>query len=432
MEESNAPIFAQAKVEYTKQLIDVLKDQVYKGFRLLYDEAKNLARTKEYPIVNVFRELLTGIPKWNQEVIERETNRITTYSKCDWLEDLITAVYISHTKILASLGPNKTARKINLTIPKTNNFIHKCYICIARELWKNPFLFDETISGHEYQRNIRSIEIIIKECIEQTIRTSLPVRDILRNHLDTQESIQENDDVQKTQNMKDILLQELLKERKYGLLQDRDIVEGNELIPEEESIDYREPTESEIIKNTSGLEVNDKLLTEVDIMESEKQNVVEPVYENVNIIDNKKDETEEKLKEIINGEEIPATNELEPRPEIIIETAPPPVSDTFDTDSTVGDYFAASNMFTKTEKEKPIFVDKINEEPVIIEQIDKDPVIIVEKMDSLAPLPEANVATVEKKEDDTITLDNFLNDVSEMTNTSKEEDGNYTLFDDIN
>ena len=232
--------------------------------------------------------------------------------------------------------------------------------------------------------------------------------------------------------MKDILLQELLKERKYGLLQDRDIVEGNELIPEEESIDYREPTESEIIKNTSGLEVNDKLLTEVDIMESEKQNVVEPVYENVNIIDNKKDETEEKLKEIINGEEIPATNELEPRPEIIIETAPPPVSDTFDTDSTVGDYFAASNMFTKTEKEKPIFVDKINEEPVIIEQIDKDPVIIVEKMDSLAPLPEANVATVEKKEDDTITLDNFLNDVSEMTNTSKEEDGNYTLFDDIN
>ena len=30
----------------------------------------------------------------------------------------------------------------NVTIPKTTSFIHKSYINLARELWKNPYLFN--------------------------------------------------------------------------------------------------------------------------------------------------------------------------------------------------------------------------------------------------------------------------------------------------
>ena len=50
-----------------------------------------------------------------------------------------------------SIGTNNVD-KINLTVPKISNFIHKCYINIARSLWKNPLLFSENISGLEYQR----------------------------------------------------------------------------------------------------------------------------------------------------------------------------------------------------------------------------------------------------------------------------------------
>ena len=75
-------------------------------------------------------------------MIENEVDRIVRVSNCDWLEDLITAVFISHTKILASLGNN--SKRVNLTIPKSSNFIHKCYINSAREMWKNPYLFDES------------------------------------------------------------------------------------------------------------------------------------------------------------------------------------------------------------------------------------------------------------------------------------------------
>ena len=62
-------------------------------------------------------------------------------SSCDWLDDLITAVFISHTKILTSIGTNSNNSNIDLVIPKITTFIHKCYINIAREIWKNPYFF---------------------------------------------------------------------------------------------------------------------------------------------------------------------------------------------------------------------------------------------------------------------------------------------------
>ena len=188
MEETNVPIFAQAKIEYTNQLVDILYPHMYDGIKSIYDESKLIYRKKNLPIFILFRELLEKVPIWNGEIIDSECSRITSNSNCDWLDDLITAVFISHTKILTSIGPNQNFTKINVTIPKTINFIHKTYINIARELWKNPYLFNENIPGHEYQRNSKEIENIIKQCIEATIRKLLPVKEILKEHLETYDS----------------------------------------------------------------------------------------------------------------------------------------------------------------------------------------------------------------------------------------------------
>ena len=83
---------------------------------------------------------------WNNEIIEEETSRIVKVSKCDWLDDLVTAVFISHTRILMSIGPNQNTNKLNVSVPKTPNFIHKIYINIARDLWKNPYLYNENVA----------------------------------------------------------------------------------------------------------------------------------------------------------------------------------------------------------------------------------------------------------------------------------------------
>ena len=126
MEELNVPIFAQAKIEYTNQLIDILYPHMYDGVKSIYDESKILhSRKSSIPINLLFRELLEKVPIWSVEIVDNECGRIINNSACDWIDDLITAVFISHTKVLTSIGPNQTFQKINVTIPKTGNFIHK-------------------------------------------------------------------------------------------------------------------------------------------------------------------------------------------------------------------------------------------------------------------------------------------------------------------
>ena len=205
MEDLNIPIFAQAKIEYTKQLVDILYPHMFDGVKSIYDEAKVIyANRTGTPILFIFRELLEKVPIWNSEIIDAECSRIVHNSSCDWFDDLITAVFISHTKILTSIGPNQSFTKINVTIPKSTTFIHKSYINVAREIWKNPYLFNEQVPGHEYQRNSKEVENIIKVCIETTVRNLLPVKEILREHLDNEQSTNPT-----KEDLKQLLRQEL-------------------------------------------------------------------------------------------------------------------------------------------------------------------------------------------------------------------------------
>ena len=219
MDDSNVPIFAQAKLEYTKQLVDVLYMNMYDGIRSIYDDSKQLyARKATTSIIYVFRSLLEKVPKWNTEIIDSETERIMKASKCDWLDDLLTAVFISHTRILMSIGPNQNYNKINVTIPKTTTFIHKTYINIAREVWKNPYLFNDHVPGHEYQRNMKQLEDMIKLTIEDTIRRQLPIKEILREHLETY-------DEPKQTSQKPIDMKMIMDEIKKGAAQLNDMLE---------------------------------------------------------------------------------------------------------------------------------------------------------------------------------------------------------------
>jgi hypothetical protein len=182
MENSNVTILVDAKTEYTKQLINMIKNVIYQGIKKIYNEAK-LDCLENGNTLSKFQEYLSKIPKWNQDIINTEYEKIIIESKCDWLEDLLTAVFVSHTRILTSINFSKNKKKINLKIPKVENFIHQCYIDIARYFWKMPYLFDDNVSKFEYQRNRREAEIIIENSIGETIRKQLPVKHILKEYL---------------------------------------------------------------------------------------------------------------------------------------------------------------------------------------------------------------------------------------------------------
>ena len=261
--DDNNYIYAQAKLEYTKQLIDILKNCIFDSFLEIHQESKQTKYNTIEDIYVNFRSSLENIPKWNQTIIDSEVDKICKDSGCDWIDDLLTAVYITHTKILLSVGKNNNNKKIDLVIPTINNFIHKCFITIARELWKNPYLYQDNIKASDYQRNIKSIEIIISEGIEQTIRNTLPLKDILKSHLDMNiDKINiDGDDSEEEEDIKNKNIREELL---------------NELLTKSEEYDDG-PSEKEIIKNTTDIQVNDDLLKEdkeefydnVDIFEKE-------------------------------------------------------------------------------------------------------------------------------------------------------------------
>ena len=181
MDDGNLAILVDAKTEYTKQLVNIISPNIFIGIKTIYNKCKETC--EKYDVLYQFQQDLSEIPKWNQEVINEQYSMLIESSNCDWLEDLITAVFVSHTRILTSININKNKNKINLKIPKVDHFIHLCYIEVARNFWKNPYLFDENISKFEYQRNRRDAEIIIEKTINETIRKQLPVKHILKEYL---------------------------------------------------------------------------------------------------------------------------------------------------------------------------------------------------------------------------------------------------------
>jgi hypothetical protein len=81
-------------------------------------------------------------------------------------------------------------KKIDINIPKIDDFIHKMYINVARKVYKNVYLFEVNIPPLQIQKHHRELEVIVQECILNTVRESIPVDAILKAYLD--ESVEED------------------------------------------------------------------------------------------------------------------------------------------------------------------------------------------------------------------------------------------------
>jgi len=84
-------------------------------------------------------------------------------------------------------------KKIDINIPKLDDFIHKVYIHAARKLYKNVYLFELNVAPLQIQKHNRELEIIVQECILNSLRESVPVEAILKAYMDetTEEDVVE-------------------------------------------------------------------------------------------------------------------------------------------------------------------------------------------------------------------------------------------------
>lgn len=181
--------------EWCNRLVSIFTPLIIEGVKSIFNESWKMCldNNENSKYLMTFQNLLSRIPKWNSVIIEEERNRIVERSGCNYLEDLITCVHIIQLKVLTCIRVGNKQKKIDISIPKLDVFIHKIYIHVARKLYTNVYLFEKYISQLEIQKNAREVEIMVQSCILNTIRESIPTEDIIRAYLD--ESVEHEEEV---------------------------------------------------------------------------------------------------------------------------------------------------------------------------------------------------------------------------------------------
>jgi len=192
MDDFNVSALHESKNEWGSRLVTLLTPLVIDGYKSILEESIKLCKDNNEmdKYLMTFQNLISRIPKWNQQIVENERKRICEKSGCNYLEDLVTCVHIIQLKILTTMRVGQKQKKIDINIPKLDDFIHKVYVNVARKVYKNVYLFEINIQPLQVQKNYRELEIIVQECILNTLRESIPVEAILKAYMD--ESIEED------------------------------------------------------------------------------------------------------------------------------------------------------------------------------------------------------------------------------------------------
>jgi hypothetical protein len=223
------------KNELCAQLMYTLTPCFIEGLRSIFNEAYCVCVENDElsKYLMTFQNFLNNIPKWSSEIVENEKQRIITSSACNYLEDLISCVYINRLKSLTTTRVGLQQKKINIDIPDLNKFIHKAYINIARKVYVNIYLFEKDIKPLQIQKNNRELEVLIKECILNTIRESIPIEQILRMYLDeTQET-------------------DVVVEEKKEIVPDKEAIEKNKKEKEKKELEKIKRETQETLKKES-------------------------------------------------------------------------------------------------------------------------------------------------------------------------------------
>jgi len=176
----NLNILVEAKKEYMGQMCLIMCPPMIEVFQDMYNEAVKLSKGRK--VLMMYQQLLKEVPNWSNAMSKNHSDNIT--NRCAWFSDLLAAVFVACTKILSSVRLKADNKKISLKLPTEEVFIQTCYNNIAKDLYKDPYIFSEEQS--EYLRD-EKLTARFTIAIESTVKELIPVQQILQTYM-TQET----------------------------------------------------------------------------------------------------------------------------------------------------------------------------------------------------------------------------------------------------
>ena len=188
----NVATYSEARSEYTKQLATMIVPPIVSWFQTLW--ARNASDRQR--CLSAFQTECEEVSRWNQDRIHDEVRVLLERSGCDYMEELMTAVFVAHTKVLTAVRLSTKQKKLSITVPKLDHFIHRVFREAARCFWKTPFLFMADGGVVDRQKNLLQVEALATEAITTAVRGMLPVKQILHDYLgEDEEEIEEKEEV---------------------------------------------------------------------------------------------------------------------------------------------------------------------------------------------------------------------------------------------
>ena len=253
----NLNILVEAKKEYLGQMCLIMCPPMIEVFQDMYNESVSLSKGRK--VLIMFQKLLKEVPIWSNAMSKNHSDNIT--NRCAWFNDLLAAVFVACTKILSSVRLKADNKKISLKLPTEEVFIQTCYNNIAKDIYKDPYVFSEEQS--EYLRD-EKLTTRFTLAIESTVKELIPVQQILQTYM--------------SQETRDISLD--------GEIQDSvdpDVIEDDPMMePEQEPEPMMEPEPEPMMEHDpepTGLENEFKTVPGVQAPQAEANAEPEPSFE---------------------------------------------------------------------------------------------------------------------------------------------------------
>ena len=172
----NLNVLVEAKKEYMDQLCMLMCPLMIETFYSMYVEAVKLSKNKK--VLRSYHDLLKDVVNLNNHIIKQHAAKLT--NACAWFNDLLAAVFVSYVKILSAVRINSENKKISLKLPSNESFIHGCYEAAAKELYKDPYIFQTNSSEYDRELNLMPR---FRACVEETVKNMIPIQQILHTYI---------------------------------------------------------------------------------------------------------------------------------------------------------------------------------------------------------------------------------------------------------